>query len=493
MSRWWLHWNRQSGMAPATDRRRLSDVARHVIVPAGIVASEWPAVRETCRRLGWRFDGWQDGAAMLALGLRDDDEYAADTTVFSIPRQVGKTYLIGCIIFALCLMKPGLKVIWTAQVKDTALETFGKFLELIESSPRLKRHIRATPRGKGDEAILFNNGSSIEFGARESGFGRGRTDVDVIVFDEGQHLSNNALENLGASQNVAANPLCFVIGTPPRPQDKGEWFTLLRQEALDGDSEGTLYIEFSADRGADPMDRDQWRKANPSFPARTSERAMLRLRKKLKNPDSWRREALGVWDEITKQFSPINGPLWREAVDVGPPDIAKPAALAVDMSHSREISVGACWLEDTSAHVEEVWAGVDEPAAVEWVADAWKRAGRRLAVIIDAKSPASSMIPALKARRVKVLTGNENDMARGCGLVKSDLEAGRLTHADQDALNQARDGARKRAIGTAGGWGYDRKDPSVNIAPLVAVTLARVAATISEKPKTTPRKVVVRT
>jgi hypothetical protein len=451
------------------------------VTPAGIVASEWPAVRETCRRLGWGFDGWQDGAGMLALGLRADGEYAADTTVFSIPRQVGKTYLIGCIIFALCLMKPGLRVIWTAQVKDTALETYDKFVELIESSPRLKRHIRATPRGKGDEAIQFHNGSTIEFGARESGFGRGRSDVDVIVFDEGQHLSNNALENMGAAQNVAINPLCFVIGTPPRPQDKGEWFTLLRQEALDGESDGTLYVEFSADRGADPMDREQWRKANPSFPNRTSERAMLRLRKKLKNPDSWRREALGIWDEITKQFSPINGALWAEGVDIGPKNGTKPAALAVDASHAREISVGACWIEDTSAHVEEVWAGVDEPAAVEWVV---ARASRRIPVIIDAKSPASSMIPALKARRVKVLTGNENDMARGCGLIVSDLEAGRLTHADQEAVNDAREGARKRAIGTAGGWGYDRKDPAVNIAPLVAVTLARVAAAINEKPTT---------
>lgn len=417
---------------------------------------------------------------MLILSQRGDDEYAADTIVISIPRQVGKTFLIGCIIFALCLMKPGLKVIWTAQVKDTALETFDQFLTMSQR-PKVKPHILKTPQGKGDEAIIFNNGSSIEFGARESGFGRGRTDVDVIVFDEGQHLSTEALENMGAAQNVAANPLCFVMGTPPRPRDKGEFFTLLRQEALDGESEGTLYIEMSADRGADPMDREQWRKANPSFPLRTSERAMLRLRKKLKNPDSWNREALGIWDQITKQFSPINGPLWRGAADVGPPVTAKPAALAVDMSHAREISVCACWLEHTSAHVEEVWAGADEPAAVEWVV---ARAGRRIPVMIDAKSPASSMIPALRARKVKILTGNENDMARGCGLVASDLMAGRLTHADQEALNDAREGARKRAIGTAGGWGYDRKDPSVNIAPLVAATLARVAATISEKPTT---------
>jgi hypothetical protein len=470
-------------MAQGSDRRRLSEVARHVVTPVGIVASEWPAVRETCRRLGWGFDGWQDGAGMLALGLRDDGEYAADTTVFSIPRQVGKTYLIGCIIFALCLMKPGLRVIWTAQVKDTALETFGKFLELAASS-RVKPHILKTPQGKGDEAIVFNNGSSIEFGARESGFGRGRTDVDVIVFDEGQHLSNNALENLGAAQNVAVNPLCFVMGTPPRPQDKGEWFTLLRQEALDGDSDGTLYIEFSADRGSDPMDREQWRKANPSFPHRTSERAMLRLRKKLKNEDSWRREALGIWDQITKQFSPINGALWREAVDVGPPDGTKPAAMAVDMSHGREISVGACWLEADSAHVEEVWAGVDEAAAVEWII---ARAGRRMPVVIDSMSPAASMIPALKARGMKVHSGSSGDMAKACGLMTSHLERGALTHGDQESVNDAREGARKRAIGTAGGWGYDRKDPSVKIHPLVAVTLALLGASMTKKPTGTGR------
>lgn len=415
---------------------------------------------------------------MLSLGLRADGEYAADTTVFSIPRQVGKTYLIGCIIFALCLMKPGLRVIWTAQVKDTALETFTKFLELA-ASPRVKPHIKATPQGKGDEAIIFNNGSSIEFGARESGFGRGRTDVDVIVFDEGQHLSNNALENLGAAQNVAVNPLCFVMGTPPRPQDKGEWFTLLRQEALDGDSEGTLYIEFSADRDADPMDREQWRKANPSFPHRTSERAMLRLRKKLKNPDSWRREALGVWDELAKQFSPVNGPLWSEGVDVGPSDGTKPDALAVDMSHAREISIGACWSEADSAHVEEVWAGVDEAAAVGWIV---ARAGRRIPVVIDGMSPAASLIPTLKARGVKVHASSAGDMAKACGLIVAHVESGRLTHADQESVNEARANARKRAIGTAGGWGYDRKDPFSKIHPLVAVTLALLGASMKKKP-----------
>jgi hypothetical protein len=459
------------------------------VAPEGIVSTEWPSVRATCHRLGWGFDGWQDGAGRLILAKRSDGSYAADTTCISVPRQAGKTYLIACIIFALCLLKPGLTVIWTAHRKTTARETFDQF-DGMAKRPKVAAHVRQVLRGKGDEAIHFNNGSRILFGARESGFGRGFAGVDILVCDEGQILPESTLEDLGATQNTAPNPLFFVMGTPPRPRDPGEFFTLLRMEALDGESDSTLYIETSADRGTDPMDPEQLRKANPSYPHRSTHRAMLRLRKKLRSDDAWNREARGIWDEITKQFSPINGALWADGIDVGPSDNVKPTALAVDSSHSREISIGACWLEADSAHLEEVWAGVDDVAAVEWIV---ARAGRRMPVVIDSMSPAASMVPTLKARGVKVHIGTASDMAKGCGLVASDLEAGRLTHADQQPLNDAREGARKRAIGTAGGWGYDRRDPSINIAPLVAVTLARLGASMTKKPKPEPRKVVVRT
>jgi hypothetical protein len=458
-------------------------VARHVVAPEGITSTEWPSVRDTCHRLGWGFDGWQHGAGRLILAKRSDGTYAADTTCISIPRQAGKTYLVACIIFALCLLKPGLTVIWTAHRKSTARETFDQF-DGMAKRPKVAAHIRQVLSGKGDESVLFNNGSRILFGARESGFGRGFAGVDILVCDEGQILPDSTLEDLGATQNTAPNPLFFVMGTPPRPKDPGEFFTLLRQEALDGEADSTLYIETSADRGTDPLDAEQLRKANPSYPHRTTHRALLRLRKKLKNDDAWNREARGIWDEIVKQFSPLNGALWGEAVDVGPTGDVKPDALAVDMSHGREISVGACWLEGDSAHVEEVWAGVDEAAAVEWVVAA---AGRRVPVVIDGMSPAASMIPALKARKVKTTSSSAGDMSKACGLIVSHLESGRLTHADQGAVNDAREGARKRAIGTAGGWGYDRKDASVVIHPIVAVTLALLGASQTKKPAGTGR------
>lgn len=468
----------KSGTAPASNERPLSDVARHVVAPEGIAATEWPSVFKTCARLGWGFDRWQYDSGRLILAKRADGTYAADTTCISIPRQVGKTYLIACIIFALCLLHPGLTVIWTAHRKTTARETFDQF-DGMAQRPKVAAHIRQVLHGKGDEAIHFNNNSRILFGARESGFGRGFAGVDILVCDEGQILPESTLEDLGATQNTAPNPLFFVMGTPPRPKDPGEFFTLLRQEALDGESDSTLYIETSADRGTDPMDPAQLRKANPSYPHRTTHRALLRLRKKLKNDDAWNREARGIWDEFAVHKPIVTKARWDDLQDVGPESGVKPNALAVDMSHDREISVSACWLEGSSAHGEEVWAGADTDAAVEWIV---ARAGQNIPVVIDSYSPAASMVPALRARKVKVNVTTSVDMSKACGMWFDFATSGRMTHAGQESIDLAVAAAKKRPIGTAGGWGWDRKDGSTNIAPLVSMTLALFGAGVTKPP-----------
>jgi hypothetical protein len=472
-------------MTPGT--LQLSDVARHIVQPDGLVSTGWPAVRNTCERLGLGFDPWQDGAGRLILAKRADGLYAADSVVVSIPRQVGKTYLIGSICFALCLIEPGLTVLWTAHRFKTARETFGSMKSMAgrkSIAPRVDRVVS----GAGDESIVFRNGSRVLFGARERGFGRGFARVGVLVMDECQILTDNAMDDMVPATNTAPNPLIILTGTPPKPSDPGEIFSMLRQEALDGESSEVLYLEFSADRDADPMDRSQWRKANPSYPRRTPERAMLRMRKTM-GPTSWIREGLGVWDDLATHRALVSPKRWAELVDVGPADGVRPDGMAVDMSHAREVSVSACWLEGESAHVEEVWAGADVDAAVAWVAARAGQSGRRIPVVIDASSPAASLVTALRAQRVRVTVSSASDMARACGMWLDGVSAGALTHADQESVNAALATARKRAIGTAGGWGWDRKDDTVNLAPLVSHTLARYAAPVHGSIE--PRRVVV--
>ena len=105
-------------------------------------------------------------------------------------------------------------------------------------------------------------------------------------------------------------------------------------------------------------------------------------------------------------------------------------------------------------------------------------------MVIDGASPAASMIPALHAQKCKVITTTAGDMATACGGFLDDVLAGRLTHAEQPQLDTAVEGARRRPIGQAGAFGWDRRDGTVFVAPLVASTLARHGAMIAGRRRT---------
>lgn len=449
----------------------LSEVAAHVIAPAKAVSTGWPSVEATCAAMGLTFDRWQSDLGKLLCAKGPDGRNSADICAMSIPRQVGKTFLLGALTFALCVKTPGMTAIWTAHRTRTAAETF-KHMQALARRDKIAPHIDRVSLARGEESIRFNNGSRILFGARERGFGRGFAGVDVLIFDEAQILSEQAMDDMVPATNASANPMILFAGTPPKPNDPGEVFTMLRADALSGEMDDICYVEISAERGADPDDRTQWRRMNPSYPHRTSERAILRMRKAL-SEDSFRREAMGIWDELSIHQPVVKASRWQELVDVGPEGSVKPDALAVDMSHARDISIAAAWGEDTSTHVEEVWSGTDPALALEFLTE---RAGRRIPIVVDSVGPAASLAPELRARKCKVRMTTGGDMARACGLFENGAHSGTLTHAGQQSITDALAGARKRPIRDAGGWGWDRSDPNKPIYPLVAATLAMLGA-----------------
>ena len=471
------------GTLTAHSTPRLSEAARHLIYPSTIRSSVYPKVEQRLKSVGVQFDPWQQGFGSIALGLDESGQYASTIggVVASIPRQVGKTFTIGNLLIGLCLVFPGLRVIWTSHHLQTTSNTFQSMQGMVRRK-RIFAHVAEIRLVNGEQRIRFTNGSVIMFGARAMGFGRGMDKIDIEVFDEAQILPLRALEDMVPATNQAQHEhgaLLFFIGTPPRPVDDGEAFTSKRQQALEGSADDDMvYVEFSADPDATPDDRSQWPIMNPSYPSRTPLASMLRMRKNLPDEGAWRREAMGVWDEVSVHTSVIKASDWRDLIDVGPPAGERPGALSVDMSHAREISVSACWIQGDSAHVEEVWAGIDSAAAVAWIAS---RVRRRTPVAIDAASPAAALIPLLRARRVNVNQTTAGDMAKACGLVVDRVAAKSVTHSRQEAVDAALQGARKRPIRDAGGWGWDRRDETVNIAPIVSWTLALFMGTATKK------------
>jgi len=185
--------------------------------------------------MGVEFDPWQHAAGRLILAKRSDGKFASmiGGVGMSLPRQVGKTYLVGAMVFALCILRPGLLVIWSAHHARTHGETF-LAMQAFAKRSKVAAFIAQVFTGSGDEEIRFLNGSRILFGARERGFGRGIPGVDVIVSDEAQIMSDKALDAQLATMNTSLFGLAIFIGTPPRPDDPSEAFARMRAEAWAG-------------------------------------------------------------------------------------------------------------------------------------------------------------------------------------------------------------------------------------------------------------------
>ena len=439
------------------------------------------------------FDPWQEGASTVALGCREDGKFAATVggVVWSIPRQVGKTYTVGNLLIALAIELPGLRIVWTSHHGRTTTNTFRSMQGMVN-----RKQVRPfmPPGGgvrtaNGEQEIRFANGSIIMFGAREHGFGRGMDAVDILVFDEAQILDIKALEDMVPATNQARNPhggLIFFMGTPPRPVDNGEAFASKRARALSGDVTDLFYVEMGADPDADIDDREQWARANPSFPRRTPVESMLRMRENIPDDDSWRREALGIWDAgITGGVIPAAS--WLDREDAG--------SVAVDrIALGVEVGPDLAWASvalagkraDESWHIE-----LDEDQNARGRGTAWlvphlqyltANNPQIRSVVGDVAGPIAALLEQrnghwfFKGTSLEVTPVKVAELGRGCAEVLDGIVTGWLRHIGQPNFTAAALAALKRDLGDTGMWVWSRKRAESDITPIQAATLALIGA-----------------
>ncbi|MCB2412360.1 hypothetical protein LGT39_05795 [Demequina sp. TTPB684] len=432
------------------------------------------------------FDEWQRGIGQLILAKRANGLYAATVggATLSIPRQVAKTFIVGRIVFALCTLFPGLRVVWTAHRTRTATNTFQK-LQGLAKSRNAAKYVKSIRVANGEQEIRFHNGSVILFGAREQGFGRGFDELDIEVFDEAQILTEKALEDMVAATNQSQHPhgaLLLYMGTPPRPGiDPGEVFIARREEALSGSSRDSLYIECSAapnvgrKNGPSLDDHKQWRIANPSFPYRTPLASMQRLRKNLPSDDSWRREALGVWDARGQLEPPVIDPEDWALLQRRPPSGNQVAyGIRFDPSGTR-VALSVALADGQGCFVEGIYAG--SPASsidglVKWLSSRWRTCD---GIVIDGRGAADLLEARLKKERVqpRKITRVTPGQAGAAYAGLPDLVLSKsVHHSGQPGLAASIACSKKRKIGTQGAWGYEPNHPDGDSTPTEAAALA---------------------
>ncbi len=498
----------------------LSEVARHVVVPEGIVDTLWYEVEERCREWGDSFDVWQDGLGQLMLGLRADGKYAATVggETLSLPRQVAKTFMVGRVVFGLSTIFPDTTALWTAHRVRTATQTFQKlagFAQRKSVAPYLAVNRNDGIRSaNGEQEIQFRNGSRILFGAREQGFGRGFDEVDIEVFDEAQILTEKALEDMVPATNQSRNPhgaLLIFMGTPPRPVDPGEAFESRRSKALKGKPAGTvlatrgnsLYVECSADsdvgrEGGPSLDDPlQVGKANPSYPHRTPQESIDRMRENLSSDDAWRREALGVWDELETVSRAITADEWSATESETKPEGVKSFGVAFSFKGDR-VSVAGAAKHDGGIHVELIDASEGDPTDVEsglgdladWLAE------RRLdtAMFVLAGSAHAAVLAQLLRDRdvpsgmIRVATTKQ--YLEACAMTLEAVRSATMTHLQSDG--QAVLDESVAVCDTDKRGGFVASTAGGDETPLEAVSLALWAArTTKRKPRGTERRTAV--
>jgi phage terminase large subunit-like protein len=453
---------------------------RVALVPKAVSRDEAEDAAYLASQYGLTPDDWQRAILDGWLGTKTGGRWAAPRCGLSVSRQNGKNAVLEMReLYGMFML--GERVLHTAHEVKTAQKAFRRLLDFFDNPRQYpKLHARTTMirKANGQEAIYLDNGGSFELVARSRGSGRGFS-CDVLVMDEAQEMTEDALAALLPTISASPNPQQIYTGTPPGPAAQGAIFSRIRSAGLEGHDPRLCWLEWGCDGVVDLDDRSNWATANPAMGIRldvdtiSDERAAM-------DDETFARERLGVWSTLSVQRV-ISAESWAVCAQPGLVDGGGEVCFAVDVAPDRgSCSIAAAsWTADELPFVDVVETRRGEPDwGIEKIADMCDRHDVR-AVVIDAGGPAVSLVDPLRQRGITVTVTTSRQMAAACANLFDLVMDGRVRHLDQPLLNVALSVARRRTIGDSG-WGWSRKDSESDITPVTAATLALWGLTSSE-------------
>lgn len=339
-------------------------------------------------------------------------------------------------------------------------------LALIDGASHLSRRVKKVRTSHGEEGIELVTGQRLRFVARSTGSGRGFS-VDLAILDESYNLGGEAVAALLPTMSARPNPQLWYASSTG--MHSSEQLLRVHDRGIAGDSPRLAYFEWSADPALSLSDRLAWEQANPSLGIRItyeyieSERAAM-------GDAEFARERLGHWPEFDVEQI-IDPAVWAALVDAQS-RVTDPVVFAMDATPDRAKSSVAVAgrRSDGRAHVEIV----DSRSGTAWVPGRAAELVKRwapAAVMLDPTGAAGSWLAELSDLGIEPVLVGGREMGQACGaFYESVCEKRDIRHLDQEPLNSALVGARKRALGDA--WAWHRRTSRTDISPLVAATLA---------------------
>lgn len=457
-------------------------------LPNERLGSAGPEAVEFAASAGLVLDDWQAWVLEMSLAEQDDGLHSAFEVGVEVGRQNGKGSIMEARQLAgLYLLGEQLQV-HTAHEFRTTFEHFLRITRLIESSPALDRKVMRIRRGAGEQAVELKTGERLRFIARSSGGGRGFSG-DTVYLDEAFAVTEQMMGALIPSLSARPNPQYWMLSSAPTASSKV--LHAMRARAAKGESPRLFYAAWCNEQGTDPDDWDAIARANPALGGRISPEFIEAERAAMPLPE-FLRERLGIPDPLPEDSAArdpkIPADAWAatvtyDSVPINPGEIV----LAFDVSPGGEwssVAIAAGSLTDPYVEVVEHQSGTGWlPGRLVELVQKWQPTS----LICDSGGPAGSVVGAvIHAMRQAGISSDLlhqstfGEMKQACGAFYADVVEGRLRRPpNQGPLNNAAADAAERRLGES--WAWDRRNATVPISPLVAVTLAR--SLLGDKPK----------
>lgn len=430
--------------------------------------SDGERLAKVARLMGFELFAWQRLVADVGLE-RKGDGYRYRTVGCAVGRQSGKSKLIETRI-AYELLQPQRHVAYTAQDRNMAKLKWEEHIHSLESSPALAKYIRKVSRNNGSERLYMKNGSMYSIVTPNDKGARGMS-LNLMVIDEALTHPLSLVAALQPTLATRKNGQLWILSNAGIPGESEllQHYRNIGHTGVQDENNPLAWFEWApAEDKFDYMDEAVWRQAIPSLGESHGVLIEAVREAALTNsPDIFMKEWLNVW--ISSEAAQVVATeLWdslaRTDIVVG-----NRMVLGVDISRERDrASIGVSSLVSGMTPVEVVEArdgvGWLVPRLIE-IAKKWKAP-----VVIDAGSPAGSIIGQLENAGVKVIAIGLRDYARACGSFYDAVQERTICHLDDPNLRDAIIGSSKRPLGDS--WAWNRQS-TTNITPLVAVTLAR--------------------
>ena len=450
---------------------------RSVVAPRFLTRPQWVSSSgqeavELAASAGLFLDGWQAHDLDVILAERDDGKWAARTTGVIVPRQNGKGSEIEALELAGLFLFGEQVIMHSAHEFKTSSEAFLRIKALIDNTDDLRRRVKRIHSAHGSEGIELMTGQRLRFVARSKGSGRGFSG-DRLILDEAFNLSAQMISAMVPTMGARENPQANFFSSAPILDPCSD---VLREFILSGraGAESLALIEYAAAPDADLDDRGAWAEANPAYPHRLTDDA-IRTERTLMADEDFARERCGLWPEGADGGQVIPALMWAGCLKAGS-QIEGQQTFALEVAEDRSWSAIAAAGFSTipnRLHGEVVEYRPGTGWIVERVTELFMRWGGQIAVAKS--SPAAAMIPQLEQAGVQVLEVSPEQHARSCGRFYDLVVNDEFAHLGSGELEMAVRSAARKDMGDA--WVWSRRRSTIDIAPLVAVTLAVGAIT----------------